>query len=285
MRRRGLLLFLLVISLTGPGADIRTGGIDFFILIDTSLSMAEPFEDAKQYVAGEIVGRLVEEGDWVSLVRFFGKSETVWSGEVGSSMEMAALVRSLNLLEANGRFTDIGLALDYVDTLVMQRGNPQRPKYIVLITDERQEAPKETKYYSNDYSIRHPLLEYIKRVDLGGFRLITVGYGLTARVEGNARSLITTLASPPENQTKPLAGSDAQSNSADGSNVPGPATGSGVPNGSMKTSEILSGIPNVVLLAIISIIVLAIIFATVLLVRNRRKREDENVKKPLEPMR
>jgi hypothetical protein len=268
MRRRGILLFLLVISLTGPGADIRTGGIDFFILVDTSLSMAEPFADAKKYIAGEIIGRLVEQDDWISLVRFFGKTETVWSGDVRSTQDMASLVRSLNLLEADGRFTDIGLALDYVDALVMQRGNPERPKYIVLITDERQEAPKETKYYSNDYSISHPLLEYIKRIDLGGFRLITVGYGLTARVEGNARSLITTLASPPETRTQALAGSDAPAN---------------IPDGSKKSNEMPSGIPNLVLVAIVSVVIPAIIFGVILVARRRRKSENDDVKKPVEP--
>jgi hypothetical protein len=284
MRRRAILLFLLVASLTGSIADIRTGGIDFFILMDTSLSMDGPLDAAKKYVAGEIAGRLVEQGDWVALVRFFGKSETVWSGEVNSSQDTAALVRSLNLLSADGRYTDIGLALDYVDSLVLERGKPERPKYIVLVTDERQEAPKDTKYYSPDYSIHHPLLEYVKRIDFGDFRLITVGYGLTARVESNARSLIITLASPPEARTDALAGSLVPGQTGNSTKNSGNTENTGGIEDSSAKKSMIPGVPDMILIAIISIFLLAAVLAIILLARRRKKSDEGQDKKTVEPV-
>ena len=206
MNRRAILVFLLAVSLAGMHAETRSAQIDFVILIDTSLSMADAMRDARQYAAGEVVGRLVETGDWVSIIRFYGSSEIVWRGDVASEADTAAMVRSLNALEADGRFTDIGAALDSMDALILERGHPERPKYILLITDERQEAPKGSEYYSADYSIHHPLLEYIKRLDMGSFRVITIGYGLAARIEGEARSLMTTLSEPPSRLPNPLAG-------------------------------------------------------------------------------
>jgi len=84
---------------------------------------------------------------------------------------------------------------------------PDRPKYILLFTDERQEAPKDSQYYSSTYTPRHRLLEYVKKVDMGQFRVITIGYGLSARIELDARTLMTTLAEPPARPQEPLAGS------------------------------------------------------------------------------
>lgn len=207
MRNRAILAFLIVTSLVRIHPDTRTEGVDFVFVIDTSLSMASTMAEAKRYAAGELVGRLVESGDWLCIVKFYEKSEILWSGEVKADADIAQAVRSLNALKADGRFTDIGAALDRVDALLLERGHPERPKYVVLVTDERQEAPKGTEYYSADYTIKHPALDYVKRVDLGGFRAITIGYGLASKVEGGARSLLTTLSAPPASSARPLAGS------------------------------------------------------------------------------
>lgn len=214
MRNRAILAFIIVTSLARIHPDTRTEGVDFVIIVDTSLSMASTIDEAKRYAAGELVGRLVETGDWLCVVKFYEKSEIVWSGDIRADADIAQAVRSLNLLKADGRFTDIGAALDKVDRLLVERGHPERPKYVVLVTDERQEAPKGTAYYSEDYTVVHPALEYVKKIDLGGFRAITIGYGLAAKVEGGTRSLLTTLSSPPETSPRPLAGSAGEANAA-----------------------------------------------------------------------
>ncbi|MBU0929037.1 MAG: VWA domain-containing protein [Spirochaetes bacterium] len=194
------------------------------MLIDTSLSMADAIEAAKSYAASDIIGRLVVPGDWVAILRFYGKTELVWQGGISGEPDIAAIVRSLNELKADGRFTDIGSALDDMDKLIADRGHPDRPKYILLLTDERQEAPKGSSYYSPTYEARHPLLEYVKKVDMGRFRVITIGYGLSARVELEARSLMTTLTEPPARTDAPLAGGSGASR--DGAGAQDSALGS-----------------------------------------------------------
>jgi hypothetical protein len=282
MRRRATLAFLLVASLAELFSDVRTGSIDFIILMDTSLSMESSIEDAKRYAAGEIVGRLMELGDWVALVQFFGKSETIWKGEQASSTDIATMVRSLNMLQANGRFTDIGSALDFVDALVLERGHPERPKYILLLTDERQEAPKDTKYYSQDYSIHHPLLEYVKRVDMGSFRLITVGYGLAAKVEGNARSLVTTLASPPEVHEAPLAGSDKKNGGTEAGSLGGSSTLTGNSPEILGSKGNTRGFSLAFLVISISLLILAAVVFMGIALKRRRQTKDHDRKKPME---
>lgn len=209
MRRRTILVILLVTAFACLHGESRSASVDFVLLVDTSLSMADAIDDAKRYAAGEVIGRLVEPGDWVSVLEFYGRSEVVWQGDVRGDEDVAAIVRSLNGLVADGRYTDIGSVLDEMDALIMARGQPDRPKYILLITDERQEAPQGTRYYAPDYVIRHPLLEYVKRVDMGAFRVITIGYGLSSRIEGEARSLMTTLSEPPARREPALPGAPA----------------------------------------------------------------------------
>lgn len=203
-----------------PSVEARSTRIDFVLFVDTSLSMVDAMEAAKEYVAGELVGRLVEPGDWVALHKFYGASERVWQGDVTGEADVAEIVRSLKGLEANGRYTDIGSALDTMERILDERGLPERPKYVLLITDERQEAPRESRYYASDYTARHPLLEYVKREDKGAFRVITIGYGISARVELEARSLLTTLTEPPARADPSLPGASA----AEGGSAAGPSS-------------------------------------------------------------
>jgi len=293
-------------TLSGVSADSRSTSVDFVLLVDTSLSMADAMEPARRYAAGEIIGRLVETDDWVAVLRFYGSVETVWKGDVTGSADVSAIVRSLNELEADGRFTDIGSALDAMDSLILERGHPERPKYILLLTDERQEAPKGTQYYSSDYVAHHPLLEYVKRVDMGPFRVITIGYGLADTIEGEARSLMTTLSEPPNRPTSPLAGadasdmgaaagtSDAQSASggasggaASGGAASGGATAGG--DGSVQSDASgqatgprtgFSGAPVAAGLAAAAAIGIVIAF----IIAKRRRSKDDDKKAPTEPI-
>lgn len=210
MRRRVLIGLVLSMAALVASAETRSARIDFVLFVDTSLSMVDAMEEAKAYVASELIGRLVEPGDWFSLHNFYGKSELVWQGEVRDEGDVAEIVRRLNALKADGRFTDIGSALDTMERILDERGRPERPKYVLLITDERQEAPRDSLYYAPDYQARHPLLEYVKRVDKGLFRVVTIGYGISARVELEARALLTTLTEPPVRPDPSLPGGSAR---------------------------------------------------------------------------
>jgi len=238
MTRRAIQVFLLVTALAGLHAESRSANVDFLLLMDTSLSMADCMDAARKYAAGEVIGRLVEPGDWVSIMRFYGKSEIVWQGDVANQEDIAAMVRSLNELKADGRFTDIGSALDSMEVLLQKRGNPDRPKYILLLTDERQEAPKDSQYYSPTYTPKHRLLEYVKRVDMGQFRVITIGYGLSARIEVEARALMTTLSEPPARPQEPLAGlaNNTANNTSSDNDISG--TGLSAPGATLNTTAV-----------------------------------------------
>jgi hypothetical protein len=209
MEKNCALILTILIALALPGIAEEGPQVDFILLIDTSLSMSPAIEEVKQYVAGGVVGRFVQQGDWVAVLAFYGKSTLIWEGEIQTEADKASLIRSLHALEAKGRFTDIGMALDDMKQLVIQRNRPEIPKYILLLTDEIQEAPPDSSYRSDDFTVDHELLEYVRRVDMGSFHAITIGYGLANRIESDLESLMKTLNDPPDRPERFLPGGES----------------------------------------------------------------------------
>lgn len=209
MKKYCILILTCFLAFSGTAVAEEGPQVDFILLIDTSLSMVPAIDELKQFVAGGIVGRFVQQGDWVAVLSFYGRSSLIWEGDIQSEADKASLVRSLHALEATGRFTDIGAALDDMKQLVIKRNRPEIPKYILLLTDEVQEAPPGSNYPSDDFTISHELLEYIRRVDLGSFQAITIGYGLASRIESDLESLMKTLNDPPDRPERFLPGSTA----------------------------------------------------------------------------
>jgi hypothetical protein len=226
MEKNFVLILTLLMAFTLPGVAEEGPQVDFILLVDTSLSMAPAIEDVKQYVAGGIVGRFVQQGDWVAVLAFYGKSTLIWEGGIQTEADKASLIRSLHALEAKGRFTDIGMALDDMKQLVLQRNRPEIPKYILLLTDEIQEAPPDSSYRSDDFTVNHEMLEYVRRVDMGSFHAITIGYGLASRIESDLESLMKTLNDPPDRPERFLPGGET-TNTQDASAMGNPSTNDG----------------------------------------------------------
>lgn len=205
--KRNLIIFIIIIVIIAvPVFGERYEPIDFYVLIDTSLSMSDAMPRAREYIAAELIGRIAIPGDWLCVIGFYGGQDLIWEGEIQNEAALATLVRSVRALEASGRFTDIGAALDFLESKLKGRGLPERPKYMLMITDERQEAPYGTRYYSADYSIDHPMLEFIKKEDHGPYRVITIGYGLSDRIRGASELLMKTLSEPPARPSPALPG-------------------------------------------------------------------------------
>ena len=209
MKKYCILILAILLAFSSMVAAEEGLQVDFILLIDTSLSMAPAIDELKQFVASGIVGRFVQQDDWVAVLSFYGESTLIWEGDIQTEADKAALVRSLHALKATGRFTDIGAALDEMKQLVLRRNKPEIPKYILLLTDEIQEAPPGSEYRSDDFTVSHDLLEYVRRVDLGSFQAITIGYGLASRIESDLQALMKTLKDPPDRPQRFLPGDDS----------------------------------------------------------------------------
>jgi von Willebrand factor type A domain len=185
-----LLLLLLLITPCALTADERTENIDVFLVLDKSLSMVEEIDAVTEYVKEEIVEKILIPGDFFLLIQFYGKAEVLFATEVGAGAtpgdELSAIVKEM---EADGRFTDIGNALDTLQQTLGRYENRDRRKYMLLITDGKQEAPPESKYYSPDGSFNHAFLENSKVIQKQGWKIHILGIGAGSA----ARELAETL--------------------------------------------------------------------------------------------
>ena len=197
-----LFFALYINSQTQIWAESRPGTIDAVLLVDKSLSMVDSLAKVKRFAAGDVIGALLVPGDRLIIEVFYGKVERLFAGTLRSEADKAEAVRSLNGIVADGPFTDIGAALDRAGADLAELGSPERPKYVLLLTDERQEAPAGSPYVAKDYKLVHPALTYIRRLDLGLFRAITVGLDVAAKVDKAAPSIMNLLLEPPERVDK-----------------------------------------------------------------------------------
>jgi len=159
--------------------------------------MAPFFDEVKNYAAGNVLGEILIPGDRLIIETVYGKVDRLLSATISSEEDKAKVIRTLGEVKANGRFTDLGAALDAAKRDLVELGQPERPKYVLLITDERQEAPPSSPYQAPDYKLKHPSLAYIKRVDLGKFRAITVGLQVAAKVDAATPGVMQLLMDPP----------------------------------------------------------------------------------------
>lgn len=237
------------------GVDQRSGSLDVILLIDKSLSMASCMGEVKSYVAGTILLPLLIPGDRLIVEAVYGKVDRLVKTDISSQADIANAIRAIRELKANGHYTDLGKALDAAKRDLDELGKPERPKYVLLVTDERQEAPKDSPYQASDHKLKHPSLQYMKRVDLGKFRAITVGLQVAEKVDAAAPGLMKLLEDPPVRVATDSIGEG-------GAAVPGQNPEKGLPSWLLVAAAIL------LLVALASLLV-------VLLVSKKKKGKEE----------
>lgn len=258
------------------GSEQRAQNIDVILLVDKSLSMVGAEGAVKRYLAGEVIGPLLVPGDRLIVETFYGKIDRLFGGTVRSEEDKAGIVRSLQALVADGRFTDIGLALDRAKADVEEFGAPERPKYVLLLTDERQEAPAGTKYFSPGFTLDHPALKYVRRVDLGSFRAITVGLDVGERIDAATPGVMRLLTEVPAREARDFpalpAGTDPGLSGAVNVSAPGQAGGAG-PGGKGPGWSL----GNLAILGASVLFVLFLAVAAIRVVQLRKRRTKDHV--------
>ncbi len=197
LRKAPLALAMALIVIVPTLGEDRPGTIDEILLIDKSLSMRGSIEAVKSYAASRLISSILVPGDRLIIEAFYGKIERVFGGTIRSTADKELAIKSLDGIVADGAFTDIGAVLDKASSDLVELGNPDRPKYVVLLTDERQEAPPGSRYVSSDYRLVHPALTYIRRIDHGAYREIIVGLDVAAKVDKAAPEIMKILSEPP----------------------------------------------------------------------------------------
>ena len=204
MKIRTFFLISLVFYLLLPFpalADEREEPIDVIIALDKSLSMVEEIDAVKEYVNTYLIDELLIQGDFFLVVAFYGQTEIPVSVTIRSDEDKERAKAIVAQLLADGRFTDIGNALDVLGQQVEKYSRPERKKFLLLITDGIQEAPPESKYYSPDGSFNHEFLENTKIIQKMGWKVHILGVGLEEAAKRLAEELAGTYTDLSEQPT------------------------------------------------------------------------------------
>lgn len=195
-----ILVFLPLLAVPPIHADDRTENIDVFLVVDKSLSMEEEIAGVKDYIVDSVIQELLIPGDHLVIVVFYGEAERLMSLTV--TEDRTQIVEDVQSIRADGRFTDIGNALDKLKETVPQEQTEGRRKYLMLITDGIQEAPPESKYYSADGSFNHEFLQNTKDIVMEGWKVHILGIGAATAAKDIAEELSGTYSEVPESPEK-----------------------------------------------------------------------------------
>ncbi len=186
-------LFILIFSgLTASlYADKRTENIDMFLVVDKSKSMVEKIKDVSAYIIENFIDNFLIEGDHLTVIEFYGKADVVFNKTL-TFKGLEQISNDLHNLKADGRFTDIGNALDSLENSLSAYKTENSRQYLILLTDGKQEAPENSPYYSPDGSFNHNFLENTKTIQKKGWKIILLGVGSESAVEELSKELLTT---------------------------------------------------------------------------------------------
>jgi len=192
MNKKAIFIFFLYFLLLQPFynliADQRQDNIEIYLVLDKSLSMIEEIESVKDYVIDNIIGELLLDGDYFVLIPFYGKTDNSFNDYIMTVADKKTLRTNVQNIQADGRFTDIGNALDVLRTKISKNTDSKR-KYMLLITDGKQEAPPDSPFYSPDGSFNHAFLENTKEIKKEGWKIIVLGVGTESAAKEIAKEL------------------------------------------------------------------------------------------------
>jgi Mg-chelatase subunit ChlD len=170
-------------------ADERTENIDIYLVLDKSLSMEEEIGAVKSYVDNYVIDELMIPGDMFVVIAFYGQTEKIIVDTDVQPADIPELEEKIGSILADGRFTDIGNALDTLREVLQQYEERDRKKFLLLLTDGIQEAPPDSKYYSEDGSFNHAFLENAKTIQQEGWKIQILGIGTGSAAEALAQEL------------------------------------------------------------------------------------------------
>jgi len=186
-----IIIYIIFTLPTNLFGDIRTENIELFLIVDKSKSMVEEIADVTGYINQVFINEFLIPGDRFVLIQFYGKADLIFD-ELITETSFKKIKESISSIPADGRFTDIGNALDTLRNTVETRTPTKLRQYMILLTDGKQEAPQDSRYYSPDGSFNHEFLENTKIIQRKGWKILILGIGSDTAVKELSDELSTT---------------------------------------------------------------------------------------------
>ncbi|PIE98231.1 MAG: hypothetical protein CR988_03815 [Treponema sp.] len=210
MQKKANIFLIMLISLfltTNIFCGERTVPVDIFLMIDKSLSMEDPgkFDSLHKWVRQELIGQMLIPGDWITIYQFYEKPEEVLTLNIKDENSRRTVINAIDAIRPDGKFTDIGAALDKIQTILQERGTNGRFKVLLLVTDLEHDAPWESKYRGKQESFESPYLAEARIIKRDNWYEVTLDMDIQDTVVKRTQSLYSDVLS---NDGKPRSGDD-----------------------------------------------------------------------------
>jgi hypothetical protein len=207
--KTAFILFFFQISVLWPE---RTETVDFYIAVDTSLSIEEsrlqPF--LQNWLTDELTELLIP-GDRVRLYFFYGQNDFIFSAEIRDISSLNQIREAAKTLVFNRNYSDIGNAINSLRWDVYNRADTKRRPILFVLTDLIQEAPPGSRYQGMDATFVEEVLSETRKQQKEGWYIITAApsqYDTT--VAEQSRKLYTLMINGGSRRTPDAPSQDSQ---------------------------------------------------------------------------
>jgi hypothetical protein len=165
-----LVCFLAALT-TRIWSDARTVPLDVYIIVDGSSAMEKGRQEAVDWLCGTVIDGILQSGDRIWIWRAGAGPELVYSGTLGADKE--AVKAKIRSIQFQGEAADYRGALQEAQSLV---NKSDRISYTLLVSGSGAKDPPSQEAESAG------LLRYSRVDSFSGWRVLTVGLDLSARV-------------------------------------------------------------------------------------------------------
>ena len=200
-RKALFLIFFCILSFTVFAGE-RTIPVDIFLMIDKSQSMSEPgkFESLHKWVRNTLITEMLIPEDWITVWEFYEEPHELQTLTIKNETDRKQLIRIIDSIIPDGRYTDIGRALDSIQISLNNRGRNNRYKILLLVTDLEQDAPWTSKYRGKQESFKSPYLAEARIIKHDNWYEITLDMDIQDKVVKTTKELYTDIV---ENKNMP----------------------------------------------------------------------------------
>ena len=176
-------------------AGERTIPVDVFLMIDKSKSMNEPgkFDSLHKWVRNTLVTEMLIPEDWITVWEFYEQPHELQTLIIKNENDRNSLIKTIDNITPDGAFTDIGSALDAIQVSLNKRGQNNRYKILLLVTDLEQDAPWTSKYRGKQESFKSPYLAEARIIKHDNWYEITLDMDIQDKVVKTTKDLYTNI--------------------------------------------------------------------------------------------
>ena len=205
-RKALFLIFFCILAFTVFAGE-RTIPVDIFLMIDKSQSMSEPgkFESLHKWVRNTLITEMLIPEDWITVWEFYEEPHELQTLTIKNETDRKQLIRIIDSIIPDGRYTDIGRALDSIQISLNNRGRNNRYKILLLVTDLEQDAPWTSKYRGKQESFKSPYLAEARIIKHDNWYEITLDMDIQDKVVKTTKELYTDIV---ENKNMPRSEDD-----------------------------------------------------------------------------